>query len=111
MGSLETSMLPAVLLERVVMEVMEETSALEGAADVVGVVVEIVVGSLGEVMVVDFSEEEMGEVEVVEVVAAGVEVVEVAVVVEGDSKSFGILFAFMSFFWSLTEKQQQSEAK
>ena len=86
MGSQETSMLPAVWLERVVMEVMQvmgEILALEDAADVVGVVEEMVEDSLEEGMVVDFSEEEMVEVEeVVGEVAVGVEGVGVAVVVE-----------------------------
>ena len=94
MESLETSMLLAVWLERVVkevmQEVMEETSALGGAADVVGVVEEIVEVFLEEGMVVDFLveemvEEEMVEVEeLVEVAAAGVVDVAVVVVVEAD---------------------------
>ena len=93
MESLETLMLLAVSLERVVMEVkwvMEEISALGDAADVVGVVEEMVEDSLEEGMVVDFSEEEMVEVEMVEVeedvgeVAVGVAGVGVAVVVEAE---------------------------
>ena len=88
MGSQETLTLLAVWLERVVMEVkwvMEEISALGDAADVVGVVEEIVVDSLEEGMVVDFSEEEMVEVEeVVGEVAVGVAGVVVVGVAEAD---------------------------
>ena len=88
MGSLETLMSPAVWLERVVMEVkwgMEEILALGDAADVVGVVEEMVEDSLEEGMVVDFSEEEMVEVEQdVGEVAVGVADVGAAVVVEAE---------------------------
>ena len=79
MVSLETSMLPAVWLGRV-MEVTEgeETLTLEAVVDAVDVVEATVVDSLGEEMVVDFSVGEMVEVmvEVVEVGGAGVEAVE-----------------------------------
>ena len=111
MESLETLMLLAVSLERVVMEVkwvMEEISALGDAADVVGVVEEIVVASLEEGMEVDFSEEEMVEVEMVEVeedvgeVAVGVADVGVAVVVEAELrnmwKSYSCLICIYVFF-------------
>ena len=87
MVSLETSMLPAVWLGRV-MEVTEgeETLTLEAVVDAVDVVEAMVVDSLGEEMVVDFSVGEMVEVmvEVVEVGGAGVEAVEGVVDVEVD---------------------------
>ena len=102
MVSLETSMLPAVWLGRV-MEVTEgeETLTLEAVVDAVDVVEAMVVDSLGEEMVVDFSVGEMVEVmvEVVEVGGAGVEAVEGVVVVEVDICQVLIAFKTTGLPW------------